>query len=158
MGFYLKKINDFLTKVAELLTILSLAVIAVVIAYEVLGRYVLTNMPTWSGETATFSLVWLSMMGSAAGFSKGYHISLTFIVDRLPSQYARIMKGIALLLLAVFLVIMIYYGVQQTVINMHQLSPALGIPMAFPYAALPAGFGLMLLSVVEQVFVQDIKK
>ena len=157
MGLYLKKINDILTRAAEWITMISMAVIAIVIACEVLGRYLLSDMPGWSGEAAIFSLVWLSMMGSAVGFRKGYQISLTFIVDRLPSRHARVVKGGAQFFLAVFLAVMIYYGVRQTIVNLRQLSPALGIPMAFPYAALPAGFGLMLLSVVEQTFMRDRK-
>jgi len=158
MGLNLKKINDILTRAAEWITILSMAVIAIVIAYEVLGRYLLSDMPGWSGETAIFSLVWLSMMGSAVGFRKGFQLSLTFIVDRLPSQSARVVRAGARFFLAVFLVVMIFYGVRQTIINLRQFSPALGIPMAFPYAALPAGFGLMLLSVLEQAFMRDRKE
>lgn len=158
MGLNLKKINDILTRAAEWITILSMAVIAIVIAYEVLGRYLLSDMPGWSGETAIFSLVWLSMMGSAVGFRKGFQLSLTFIVDRLPSRHARVVKAGARVFLVVFLVVMIFYGVRQTIVNLHQFSPALGIPMAFPYAALPAGFGLMLLSVVEQAFMRDRKE
>jgi TRAP-type transport system small permease protein len=150
MGSYLKQLNNILTKGAEAITVLAMAVIALVIPYEVLGRYILANMPSWSGETATFSLVWLSMMGSAVGFRKGYQISMTSIIDRLPPQSAHVVTRSALVLLMTFLVVMIYYGAEQTIINWHQLSPALGIPMAFPYAALPAGFGLMLLSALER--------
>jgi TRAP-type C4-dicarboxylate transport system permease small subunit len=150
MRSYLRKLNTILTRIAEAITVLALAVIAIVIPYEVLGRYVLADMPAWSGETATFSLVWLSMMGSAVGFRKGYQISLNSLIDRLPPRSARFVVRSSLILLMAFLLVMIYYGTWQTMINWHQLSPALGIPMALPYAALPAGFGLMLLSALEE--------
>jgi len=107
MGSYLRRLNDILTRIAEAITVLALAVIAVVIPYEVLGRYVLADMPSWSGETATFSLVWLSMMGSAAGFRKGYQISLNSLIDRLPPRSARVVVRSGLFLLMAFLVVMI---------------------------------------------------
>ena len=50
-----------------------------------------------------------------------------------------------------FLSVMIFVGLQQTVDNWRQISPALGMPMALPYLALPAGFSLMWLFTLEQL-------
>jgi len=147
----LSRLNGFLLKFAGGITILTMAIMAVVIPYEVAGRYLLEAMPSWSGEAATFSLVWLSMMGAAIGLRKGYQISLTAFIDRLPHPAARIARGSSLCLMLVLLLIMTWYGLQQTLINLPQISPALEISMALPYAALPAGFGLMMLITVEDL-------
>jgi TRAP-type C4-dicarboxylate transport system permease small subunit len=147
----LSRLNGVLLKSAGGITILAMTVMAIVIPYEVAGRYLLAAMPSWSGEAATFSLVWLSMMGSAIGLRKGYQISLTTIVDRLPCPAAGIVRGCSLCLMLVLLLIMTWYGLQQTLINLPQVSPALEISMAVPYAALPAGFGLMLLITIEDL-------
>ncbi len=45
---------------------------------------------------------------------------------------------------------MIYFGVKQTLFNTKQLSAAMRIPMAVPYAALPLGFAIMLLFTLEE--------
>jgi len=147
----LSLLNGFLLKFAGGITILTMAIMAIVIPYEVAGRYLLGAMPSWSGEAATFSLVWLSMMGSAIGLRKGYQISLTTIIDRLPYRAARIARGGSLCLMLVLLLILTWYGLQQTLINLPQISPALEISMALPYAALPAGFGLMVLITFEDL-------
>jgi TRAP-type transport system small permease protein len=147
----LSRLNGFLLKFAEGITILTMAIMAIVIPYEVAGRYLLGAMPSWSGEAATFSLVWLSMMGAAVGLRKGYQISLTAMIDRLPHPADRIARGSSLCLMIVLLLIMTWYGLQQTLINLPQISPALEISMALPYAALPAGFGLMMLITIEDL-------
>ncbi|MCK7469797.1 MAG: TRAP transporter small permease subunit [Desulfomicrobium escambiense] len=52
-----------------------MAVIGIVIPYEVIGRYVFQKMSIWSGEVSTYSLAWASMLGGAVGLQ-----------ERLPGQ------------------------------------------------------------------------
>jgi len=144
------KLNAILIEAASMMTAAALAVIAVVIPYEVLGRYFLGDMPVWSGEAATFSLVWASMMGSAVGLKKGYQVSLNLLMHRLPRIPYLVFTGCMYAGMIVFLGLMTWFGMHQTIVNMHQCSTAIGIPMSLPYLALPAGFMLMLLITVEQ--------
>lgn len=147
----LAKINGGVLQAARLIVILSMAAIALIIPYEVLGRYVLGNMPAWSGEVATYALVWLTMMGAAAGWRQGYQISLTFLQDRLPPPWKGLLASGVLLFLLFFFSLLVRFGLQQTLVNIPQSSPALGFSMAFPYAALPLGFGMLTLLVLEDL-------
>lgn len=142
--------NRVLVKGAEGITIAAMAVIAVVIPYEVLGRYLLNETPAWSGEAATYSLVWLTMMGSAAGLRKGYQVSIDIAVRRLPAGISRWIRAGAYFFLVLFFLVMTGYGFGQTWVNLRQISPALGIPMALPYLALPAGFAIMFFVTLEE--------
>ena len=63
----LRRFNEVLVKMGSWGTILFMAVMAVVIPYEVIGRYVFQRMSIWSGEVSTYSLAWASMLGSAVG-------------------------------------------------------------------------------------------
>jgi len=146
----LSKINAVLVRAASGMTAAALAVIAAVVPYEVFGRYVLGDMPVWSGEAATFSLVWASMMGGAVGLRKGYQVSLNLMMNKLPEIPYRVVTGCMYAGMLVFLGAMTWFGILQTLVNMHQRSTAIGIPMSLPYLALPAGFLLMLSITVEQ--------
>jgi TRAP-type transport system small permease protein len=146
----LSKLNALLQRCASGITVAAMSVIAVVIPYEVFGRYILSAMPSWSGEASTYALVWASMMGGAAGLKKGYQVSITTLRDRLPEALSRMVMIVSLLIVITFLSIMVFFGIQQTVVNQNQLSAAMGIPMSFPYAALPAGFMIMLLTCLEE--------
>ena len=70
----LNRFNALLFQTAEQAVILFMGIIALVIPYEVFGRYVLGDMPMWSGEAATYSLVWVSMLGGAVGLRKGVQV------------------------------------------------------------------------------------
>ena len=145
----LQKTNALLLKVASWGTIFFMSVIAIVIPYEVFGRYVLANMSIWSGEVATFSLVWASMLGAAVGLKKGYQVGMSFVLEKVPPRVAWIMQAIGFIFMFLFLSLMVYYGADQTIGNHAQRSPAMQIPMSYPYAALPLGFFFMLLMTLE---------
>lgn len=146
----LRAVNDSLLKLAGWGTIFFMGVIAVVIPYEVFGRYVLKSMSVWSGEVSTFSLAWATMLGGAVGLKRGYQVAMTAVIDAVPAGLGRLLKGAGILFMLCFLAAMTWYGGLQTLINFDQTSPAMGIRMGYPYACLPVGFFVMLMLTLEQ--------
>lgn len=142
--------NEILVKVGSWGTILFMAVIAVVIPYEVIGRYVFQSMSTWSGEVSTYSLAWASMLGGAVGLKKGYQVKLSSVVDAVPPAAAKALKLVAYVFTLFFFGAMFYYGLYQTVYNARQFSPAMELVMSVPYAALPTGFFIMFFFTLEE--------
>jgi len=149
----LQRFNALLVTAGCWGTILFVTVIAVVVPYEVIGRYVFQKMTIWSGEVSTYSLVWASMLGGAAGLKKGYMISMTAVLETLPRGLGRVFKLISYLCALFFFGAMFGYGVFQTLYNAHQTSPAIGLAMSYPYAALPTGFFIMFFLTMEEFLV-----
>jgi TRAP-type C4-dicarboxylate transport system permease small subunit len=145
--------NCVLLKIASWGVIVSMAAIAIVIPYEVFGRYILSKMSMWSGEFSQFSLVWASMMGGAVGLKKGYQVGITTLTDNLPPGPAKLVQGAGLLAMLIFLALMTYYGVNQMLMNIGQVSSSIGISMSIPYAALPLGFSIMFFITIEQTLI-----
>lgn len=145
----LQQLNSFLIKIGSLGTILFMAVIGFVIPYEVIGRYVFEKMNIWTGEVSTYSLAWASMLGGAVGMKKGYLVAMTSVVDAVPPAAARVMRITAYVCALFFLGAMFNYGLYQTIYNWNQTSPAIGLRMTFPYAALPVGFLMMFFFMLE---------
>ncbi|TXT42934.1 MAG: tripartite AtP-independent periplasmic transporter subunit DctQ [Spirochaetes bacterium] len=127
-----------------------MAVIAVTIPLTVFSRYVLRNTPIWTDETALFSLVWASMMGAAVGLRKGYQVGVRSLIEKSPKVIGASLEAIGFLFMFIFLGVMVYFGVKQTLFNTRQLSAAMRIPMAIPYSALPLGFAIMFLFTLEE--------
>jgi TRAP-type C4-dicarboxylate transport system permease small subunit len=146
----LRGFNEVLVKIGGWGTILFMSVMAVVIPYEVIGRYVFERMSIWSGEVSTYSLAWATMLGSAVGLKKGYQISMTSVVESVPPRLAKMLIGTAYLFTLFFFGVMFYYGLFQTLYNAKQTSPAIGLVMSIPYASLPAGFFIMFFLTLEQ--------
>jgi TRAP-type C4-dicarboxylate transport system permease small subunit len=151
----LKLFNEWLIKAGSWGTILFVAVIAVVIPYEVIGRYVFQKMNIWTGEVSTYSLVWASMLGGAVGLKKGYLVSMTSVLESVPPAAAKALKFTSYVCSLIFFSAMCGYGLFQTVYNWKQTSPAMGLVMSIPYAALPIGFFIMFFVTLEE-FLQSL--
>ncbi|MDP2861779.1 MAG: TRAP transporter small permease [Desulfobacterales bacterium] len=149
----LQILNEWLVKIGSWGTILFMAVIAVVIPYEVIGRYVFQKMSIWSGEVSTYSLAWASMMGGAVGLKKGYQIGMMSVVESVPPAVAKTLKLVSYLCTLFFFGAMFWYGLYQTIYNAKQTSPAIGLVMSYPYASLPVGFFMMFFISLEEFLV-----
>lgn len=146
----LQRFNGFLVTIGSWGTMLFILIIAVVIPYEVIGRYVFQKMTIWSGEVSTYSLVWASMLGGAVGLKKGYSIHMAAVVEAVPPVVAKTLRFVGYLYALFFFGVMFGYGLFQAIYNAKQTSPAIGMVMSIPYAALPAGFFIMFFLTLEE--------
>jgi C4-dicarboxylate transporter DctM subunit len=146
----LMRLNGFLVKIGSWGTILFMAVIGIVIPYEVIGRYVFQKMTIWSGEVSTYSLAWASMLGGAVGLKKGYQVNMISVVESVPPGVTKALKFLAYLSSLFFFGMMFGFGLFQTIYNWKQTSPAIGLVMSIPYAALPVGFFMMFFLTLEE--------
>jgi TRAP-type C4-dicarboxylate transport system permease small subunit len=149
----LQGFNEFLVKIGSWGTILFMAVIGIVIPYEVIGRYVFERMSTWSGEVSTYSLAWASMLGGAVGLKKGYQVKMDSVVESVPPGVAKALKFTAYICSLFFFGAMFWFGLYQTIYNRNQTSPAIGLVMTIPYASLPTGFFIMFFLTLEEFLV-----
>ena len=67
----LRRFNGVLLTVAGWIAMVSLAAIAILIPYEVFGRYVIGRMSTWTNEFCQYAVVWATMMGGAVRAHRG---------------------------------------------------------------------------------------
>ncbi len=147
----LRQFNGVLLTLAGWAAMVSLAAIAILVPYEAFGRYVIGRMSTWTNEFCQYAVVWATMMGGAVGLKRGMHVGITSLTDSLPPGACRWVQGIGYVCMLIFLGLMTYYGFDQTIMNIHQMSSTVGISMSIPYAALPIGFLIMLLITIEQL-------
>jgi TRAP-type transport system small permease protein len=147
----LQRFNEFLVTVGSWGTIFFMAVIAIVVPYEVIGRYIFQKMSMWSGEVSTYSLVWASLLGGAVGLRKGYMISMDAVLESVPKNVVKLLKLVSYICALIFFGAMFGYGLFQTLYNAKQTSPAMGLVMSYPYAALPTGFFIMFLLTLEEL-------
>jgi TRAP-type transport system small permease protein len=142
--------------VLEGVTILALFAMVVSTLIGVADRFVIGSGLPWPEELARFLLIWSSLLSAAVAAKHQAHFRLTFILDRLGPIWACIIDGItigSLLLVA-------WQGILLVDIFHFQTSPALGIPMSFVYAAVPASTILISLYILRNMLtrMRDAKK
>lgn len=131
------------------------SVMSVVVMLQILFRFVIYIPLPWSEELARYLMIWTGMVGSFVALREGRHIGVTLIVNRLPPRVAAGVAVFVQVLTILFLVILAKQGLALALINLNQLSPAMRIPMFFPYLAVPVGAALMIIELAAGVL-QDI--
>ena len=140
----MKKLSDALNRLSEWALVMFLSAMTLAVFLEILFRYVFHLPLFWTEEFARYCLVWSSLLGATIAFKRGEHIAVTFFLDRLPPRSRRVLGFAAELSVVAILAVILWGGIQLLSVTSRQLSPALRISMAIPYAALPIAAAIML--------------
>ncbi len=124
--------------------VVILAAMAIVLGWNVAGRYLTGNSLTWADEVARYSMIWLTFLGSGLALREGAHAAITNAQDALPTKGQRVLRGLILLVMFGFFAFMVWVGFDYMNRMAVQKSAALRVPMYWIYAAMPVGFLLMI--------------
>lgn len=133
------KIFSFLEKYV---TAGALIVFTVVIFCNVVGRYLLQNSITWAEEISRYLNIFLVFIALSAGIKWDSHIGVDVVETLLiPKRFHKWMDLIRFVITLVFCAITTWlsFELAMKIGKMKQTSPAMQIPMAVPYMALPIG-------------------
>lgn len=127
----------------------------ILILVQVFFRYVVDHSISWSEEAARYLMIWMGCLGAVVALRQGRHIGVRVLVERLPGQsYDKLVVPLVQAIIAFLLGVLFWQGVSLSYFNYDQLSPALEIPMLFPYAAVPVGALLMIIDLAAD-FLED---
>ena len=105
-----------------------------------------------SEEIARFSMCWMAMLGSAAALRQGRHLGVRILVEHLPAGvYDKYLAPVIQLVMLAFFVLVMVKGWAFAMRGAMQVSPALQLPMIYPYMCLPVGGALMALSMIADM-------
>lgn len=130
--------------IEDVLGTFALGVILIVMATQIVLRYVFNGSLIWSEEISRYLLIALVFMGTATAVREREHIQIDLIDRLIPPQALSVLKIMVDITLAIYLCVIVYHAQTVVVMFRNQPSSALQIPMAIPYAAVPLGFGLAL--------------
>ncbi len=125
--------------------------LSLIILIEVVRRYVFSASSPWGEMTARYAFVYLSYIAAAEAIRLGKHIRITLIIEKFPGWLRRIFELYIDLLTTGLALLVIYYSVQviniQWAVNI--VMESANVNLAFAYAALPIGWGLLILRIVQ---------
>ncbi len=127
-----------------LIAALFATMIAVVTA-QVLWRYVFDNSLDWTEEFSRHVFVWMTFVGAALAIKEGTHIRVSILGDMLPAKLQKCLASAYLLLIAIFLGAIVFFGFQQVKLTAGQRTSGLDLPLNYVlYASLPVAslFGI----------------
>lgn len=137
----MKKIRSILNKVIESVCMILLVFMVVLATWQIITRYILNNPSTISEDLLIYSFVWMSLLGSAYVFGKKDHMTMVFLRQKLEGKSDKVKLGLnvmtELVVMAFSALVLVFGGIQISMLAMGQVSPALGISMGYVYLALP---------------------
>lgn len=123
-----------------------------VVLLGVLFRYVLKAPLPWSEELARYLMIWGASLGASIAYRQGTHIAVTVLVDKARGPVGKALTGIAQILVVVFMTMITFQGFLLVSKLSGQTSPAMEIPMAWPYLAIPIGCLFILFEALVMIF------
>lgn len=138
-----------LSKASLVLAVVMLIVIILSVQYQVIGRYVFNDTPTWAEGLALQLVLYVTALGVAVGVRDAGHIGLESLVSLLPVGARLKVELLIHALVALFGGIMAWSGWQWTVLKWTDMKPMLGVPVGMDYLALVIAGGLIVLFSIE---------
>lgn len=151
---YLLLIRKGLDRVLDVIVIAAFAALVAIVALQVLFRYgpdLPIDLAEGTEELATFLMIWVGLLGACVALRQRAHLGIDYLVNKFRPRSrfaAEIFSYVAVALFSLFVLVLGGGILVQLVFENDQRSPAMGIPMAVVYGALPvSGFFLILYSV-----------
>jgi len=145
------RISNSLNRAAEAFIIVDLAAMTVIVIADVVARSTVASL-VWSEELGVrFLGTWFVFIGASVAFKRGQLVSIKFLVTKLSRRVEFWIQRIAGVLIASFIAMVLYFGIDLALFNFIQPSPIMGVPMGYAYLGVPVGSALMLVHALALV-------
>jgi TRAP-type C4-dicarboxylate transport system permease small subunit len=129
-----------LDQALKILVASLMAMMVVVVTWQVLSRYVMSDPSPWTEEVARMLLIWVGLLGGAFAYREKSHLGIDLLAQKLGPRGKKRLSIFADLCCGLFALTVLVIGgsaLVQLTWQLHQTTAVLGIPMAWVYIALP---------------------
>lgn len=145
----LDRIERVTTRVALVIAMCSMMVLAISCFYQVIARFVLFQSLAWSETLSVMMLTWAVFFGLPAAFREGAMISVDIVPALVGKDNVWLVLAITGLTL-ILLVISAWYGWAMLPRVRFQTISGLNISIMWAYLAIPVGTTLAVLAVIVE--------
>jgi TRAP-type C4-dicarboxylate transport system permease small subunit len=121
----------------------GLMLLIAAVLYQVIGRYILNDTPTWAESSAVLLVLYVTMLGMAVGVRDAGHIGLESLLVLAPESLRLKMELLIHALVLGFGLVMAYNCAVLAQSVWNYKIPTLGLSEAFKYAP-PAMAGALI--------------
>lgn len=147
MQAFAKRAALLLARATETVATLLLITVTILNLTQVVGRYAFSIGFSWTEELMRYLMIWLMMLGSVAAIYRVEHMGVETLEAMVAPRYGALVRSALYSVGAIFCLVVLIYGWPLALRNAGQVAPASGIPMIYPYMALPVGAVLLLIQI-----------
>ena len=140
-----------LSKLSLALAVVGLLGVVLCVQWQVIGRYVFNDTPTWAEALALLLVLFVTAFGVAVGVRDSGHIGLESMVALLPPTWRQRVEILIHLLVGTFGALMVYGGGVWALAQWGEKKPMLPVPDGIDYVPVVIAGVLIVLFSVEHV-------
>ena len=147
----LTRMNATLARYGMYLSVAGLFVIVAIVAYQVFGRYVMNDSPTWAENLALVLILYVTLIGAAVGVRDAGHIGMESLLVLVPEGPRNKIEMLIHVLVAIFGAAMVYNGwVLGASVASYKLAN-INLSEAYRYAPLVISGAMIILFSIEHL-------
>jgi len=140
-----------LSKLSLVLAIIGLLAVVLCVQWQVFGRYILNDTPTWAEALAMLLVLFVTAFGLAVGVRDAGHIGFESLVVLLPEVWQRRIEILIHFLVGSFGALMVYGGQLWMLAKWDEKKPMLPVPDGIDYLPVVIAGVLIVLFSIEHV-------
>ena len=140
-----------ISKAALIGAVIGLIALILCVQFQVLGRYVLNDTPTWAEALALLLVLYVTALGVAVGVRDAGHIGLESMVQLLPPKARHIVELMIHALVGLFGALMVKGGWLWAAAKWSEKKPMLPVPDGIDYVPVVIAGALIVLFSIEHI-------
>ena len=145
------KICARIARVSLQIGVAGLILIIACVSYQVFGRYVLNNTPTWAESLALLLVLYVTMLGCAVGVRDAGHIGMELLGPVLPKRLMQPLEILVHLLTMLFGALLAWNCVLMFQSVAGYKIPTLGVSESWRYVPMVIAGLLIILFSIEHI-------
>ncbi|GGA19724.1 TRAP transporter small permease subunit [Psychrobacillus lasiicapitis] len=145
---------EYVQKTIVYLLAILIALLAIIVFYEVIARYGFRSPTIWTNEISSYILQFIVFFSMGYLLIEDEHLKVTFFLDKLKGKANKVLRIINVILVIPYAAILLIYGWNITASSFERgsVSPTLlSVPLWIPYSFICIGGGLLILAGIGNV-------
>ena len=152
----MRKLIAIYGRVLDVALIASVAILIIPVSLQIFSRFTaLIPSYIWTEEMARFFFIWMIMIGAMVGIRDGAHFDVDLWPELKPRANA-LLRIVSNLLILVFALVFIWYGIKFVQFGWNQNSELAELPMAWIFVSWPMA-GVTWVLFLGERFLDDLR-
>jgi len=140
-----------LSKISLMLAVLGLLSVVLCVQWQVIGRYVFNDTPTWAEALAMLIVLFVTAFGLGVGVRDAGHIGMESLIVLLPEKWRLRLELLIHALVALFGFLMVQSGWLWASAKWQEKKPMLPVPDGIDYVPVIIAGAIIVLFSVEHI-------
>ena len=140
-----------LSKISLMLAVIGLLSVVLCVQWQVIGRYVFNDTPTWAEALAMLIVLFVTAFGLGVGVRDAGHIGMESLIVFFPEQWRLRLELLIHALVALFGFLMVQSGWMWASAKWQEKKPMLPVPDGIDYVPVIIAGALIFIFSIEHI-------